>query len=151
MTPNEYLDACKGKLGIKSDYELAHRLEWNKQGISSLRKGQRSMPCEVGYRIADVLGLDHGVMWADIEAHQEKDPKKRAYWEGFLARAAVFVLAVGVGSATVRDEAQSAPLHSVTIVNLYYVQLAIRAFRRLKTSFHSFFKIGPPMLAARPM
>jgi len=121
MTPNEYLDACKRTLGIKSDYELAHRLEWNKQGISSLRKGQRSMPCEVGYRIADILRLDHGVVWADIEAHQEKDPKKRAYWENFLARAAVFVLAVGIGSVAGPGQTQAPPLNMQTQVNLYYV------------------------------
>lgn len=112
MTPNEYLDACRQKLEIKSDYELARRLEWNKQGISNVRKNRQAMPSEVAYRMADVLGLDHGVVWADIEAHQEKDPKKRAYWEEFLARAAVIVLAIGVGGATMPGEAQAAPLGS---------------------------------------
>lgn len=112
MTPSDYLTACRHKLGIKSDYELARRLDWNKQGISNVRKGRQAMPCEVGYRIADILGLDHGVVWADIEAHQEKDPKKRAYWESFLARAAVFVLAVGIGAVAGPGQTQAAPLHS---------------------------------------
>jgi plasmid maintenance system antidote protein VapI len=113
MTPIEYLDACKRQIGIKSDYELARRLEWNKQGISNVRKGQRSLPSEIAYRMADILGLAHSVVWADIEAHQEKDPKKRAYWEEFLARAAVIVLTVGIGSMTLPNNAQSAPLNAV--------------------------------------
>lgn len=121
MTPNDYLTACRQKLGIKSDYELARRLDWNKQGISNVRKGRQAMPSEIAWKIADVLELSHSVVWADIEAHQEKDPKKRAYWEEFLQRAAVIVLAVGIGSATVRNEAHAAPLHSVAILNLYYV------------------------------
>jgi plasmid maintenance system antidote protein VapI len=112
MTPIEYLDACKQKIGIRSDYELARRLEWNKQGISNVRKGQRSLPSEIAFRMADMLGLAHSVVWADIEAHQEKDPKKRAYWEEFLARAAVFVMAIGVGSAALPGESQAAPLSS---------------------------------------
>lgn len=112
MTPNEYLDACRQKLGLKSDNALSLQIECTTGLISQIRKGVRSMPSGVAFRIADVLGLAHSVVWADIEAHQEKDPKKRAYWEEFLARAAVFVLAIGVGGAALPGESQAAQLCS---------------------------------------
>lgn len=130
MTPTEYLIACKQKFGIKSDYELAKRLNWNKQGISEVTRGNRSIPSQIAYRIADALGLDHGVVWADIEAHQEKDPKKRAYWEEFLARAAVFVLAIGVGGAALPGEAQAAPLASTAKGESILCQMLWRVIRR---------------------
>jgi hypothetical protein len=74
--------------------------------------------------MADMLGLAHSVVWADIEAHQEKDPKKRAYWEEFLARAAVFVLAVSAcrrrmtlpGECTGRPAQCCAPTGAICIM-----------------------------------
>ncbi|MDL1889328.1 hypothetical protein FBQ96_07060, partial [Nitrospirales bacterium NOB] len=111
MTPIEYLDACLVKLNIESDYELAKKIAWGGGAICEVRKGKRSIPSDVAYRIADVLCLDNGVVWADIEAHQEKDPKKRAYWEEFLQRAAVIVLAVGLGGAALPGESIAAPLN----------------------------------------
>lgn len=101
MTPNEYLTACRQKLGIKSDYELARRIGWTNGAICDVRKEKpRAIPADVAYRIADALGLDHGVVWADIEAHQEKDPKKRAYWEEFLGRAAMVLCGTGLLAVT---------------------------------------------------
>ena len=110
MTPIEYLDTCSRKLAIKSDYELAKRIRWSAGAICDVRKNKRAIPADVAYRVADILGLDHGVVWADIEAHQEKDPKKRAYWEEFLGRAAVFVLTVALGVIALPTPGQTAPL-----------------------------------------
>lgn len=128
MTPTEYLDACKEKLEIRSDYELAHRLEWNKQGISNVKKGQRSMPSDIAYKVADILGLDHGVVWADIEAHQEKNPEKRAYWRSYLDSRAASLAAVlcsivlaGVTSIVTSSPAEAATTEGQGEVNLYYV------------------------------
>lgn len=147
MTPNEYLTACRDKLKIKSDYELARRLKWNKQGISNVRKNRQAMPSEVAFRMADVLGLAHSVVWADIEAHQEKDPKKRAYWEEFLQRAAVFMLAVGIGAGTLPSNAEAAaPLTA----NTDYAK-SWRAIRRAYRALKAALDPGQLRIALMPM
>lgn len=89
MKPMEYLDACKKALNIESDYELARRLEVPKQRISDWRKGRVGIPADTAYRIAITLELDPARVLAEIEAVQEKNPKRAAFWRSFLSRAAV--------------------------------------------------------------
>lgn len=89
MTPAEYLDAAKAAMNIKSDYELAVRLEWTRGMLSQARHGQRAIPSDIAYRIAITLNLDPAQVWAEIESQQEKNPRRAAFWRSFLARAAV--------------------------------------------------------------
>lgn len=89
MTPNEYLDAAKARMGIASDYELAKRLEIPRQSIPAIRAGERNVPLDVAFRLAITLELDPAAVVADLESQREKNEKRRSFWAGFLSRAAV--------------------------------------------------------------
>lgn len=89
MNPNEYLDAAKAKIGIESDYELAHRFEMPRQQVSDIRKGKRPMDNATAYHVAIALDLDPAMVIADLEAQREKNPQRREFWAGFIQRAAV--------------------------------------------------------------
>jgi plasmid maintenance system antidote protein VapI len=89
MTPTEYMDAAKQRMGITSDYELARRLDENPGTISGIRAKKRGMPVEMAFRIAITLEQDPAAVYAEIKAQDEKDVRKREFWAGFLRRAAV--------------------------------------------------------------
>lgn len=89
MTPNEYLDAAKAKIGAASDYELAKRFEVTRQRISGIRKGELPMDNATAYHVAITLDLDPAMVIADLEAQREKNPHRREFWAGFIQRAAV--------------------------------------------------------------
>lgn len=95
MKPNEYLNACKMRLNIQSDYELAKRLGVSGGAISEIQRGIRGIPLDLAFRIAITLELDPAEVVADLEGQSEKNPKKREFWNSFVqrARAAVVLLA----------------------------------------------------------
>lgn len=89
MTPNEYLDAAKEKIGVQSDYALAKRFDISRQRISEMRKGNLPMDNATAFLVAITLELDPAQVVADLEAQREKNPKRREFWAGFIQRAAV--------------------------------------------------------------
>lgn len=89
MTPNEYFDEAKKRMGIVSDYELAKRLEIPSGNIPPMRRGERNVPLDVAFRLAITLELDPATVVADLESQREKNEKRREFWTGFIRRAAV--------------------------------------------------------------
>jgi len=94
MKPTEYLDAAKTRLNLKSDYELAKRLECPSGHISEVRSGKRHMPLEVAFRIAITLEIDPAQVVADLEEQREKNPKRQGFWRSFRSHAACAALAL---------------------------------------------------------
>lgn len=88
MTPNEYFDAAKQRMGIASDYELAKRLDIGRNGLPEMRAGKRNVPLDVAFKLAITLELDPAAVVADLESQREKNEKRRSFWAGFLQRAA---------------------------------------------------------------
>jgi len=107
MTPENYLDECKRKLNMPSDYQLAKKIDWSTGALCDVRKGKRPIPPIIAYKIGEILGIDGGAVMADLEAQQEKDPKKRAYWKSFLNRAAAATLVIAFGIITCPNNAQA--------------------------------------------
>ncbi len=89
MTPNEYLDAAKAKMGVESDYELARRLECPNGHVTEMRNGKRGVPLAIAFKLAITLELDPATVVADLESQREKNMKRREFWTGFIRRAAV--------------------------------------------------------------
>lgn len=87
MTPSEYLDATKARIGVTSDYELAKRIEISDKVIPAIRRGERHLPLDVAYRIAITLELDPAEVVADLEGQREKNEKRAAFWRSFTLRA----------------------------------------------------------------
>jgi hypothetical protein len=92
MRTNEYLNAAKEKMGGISDYELAKRLEITRGFIALIRSGQRGIPNHAAFKLAIALELDPAQVLADIESQHEKNPQRKAFWTGFLSRAAKLLI-----------------------------------------------------------
>lgn len=88
MKPSAYLDAVKAQLNIDSDYELSKRFQIGNGPLAEMRAGKRAMPLAVAFKIAIALQLDPAQVVADLEEQREKNEEKRAFWRGFLSRAA---------------------------------------------------------------
>ena len=88
MKTYEYFDAVKQRLSVDSDYELAKRLGVKNGPLCQMRKGERAIPLDVAFKIAITLELDPAVVVADLEAQRERNEERRAFWSGFLSRAA---------------------------------------------------------------
>lgn len=88
MKPSAYLDAVKAELNIQSDYALAKRLGIPNANMPGMRDGSRKVPIDIAFKIAIALQLDPAQVVADLEEQREKNEERRAFWRGFLSRAA---------------------------------------------------------------
>lgn len=88
MKPSAYLDAVKAQLNIQSDYELEKRLGVGKGHVNEMRSSKRAIPLVVAFKIAIALQLDPAHVVADLEEQRDKNEERRAFWRGFLSRAA---------------------------------------------------------------
>ncbi|WP_334106609.1 hypothetical protein [Methylobacillus sp.] len=83
MRTVEYLDECKKKLGITSNYALAKALDITEQRMHDYYKGKHA-PDEYGcFRIAECLEIDPAIVIAEIRAETEKNPRKREFFKVF--------------------------------------------------------------------
>lgn len=85
MKTLEYLDAVKAKEGLKSDYQLAQKLETSTAAIGQYRSGKRVMDDYTAARVAELLEMPPLLLIAQANAEREKDETKRAYWRKFAA------------------------------------------------------------------
>ncbi|HNC17642.1 MAG TPA: helix-turn-helix transcriptional regulator [Accumulibacter sp.] len=112
MTPIEYLDAAREKLGGISEYELAKRLEIKQQQVSAFKLGKANLPMAAIFRLAITLERDPAEVLADLASQWEKNDKKRAFWVGFLSRARVLIAAIcilGSSFTAMLDNARGLP------------------------------------------
>lgn len=87
MTAKELLQECKIKLRIESDYALCKAFELPRQRISDYMQGKSKLDNYTLTRIAITLGRDPISLIAEYEAATEKNPVKKAFWQGFISRA----------------------------------------------------------------
>lgn len=104
----KYLDLVKAELKIKSDYELAKRLEIPQQRISAIRKGKESLSLYTMTKVAVTLSLDPIKVIAEMEMAKEKNAKRREFWKGFISRATVLTAFVSTLGLTYSDTSESA-------------------------------------------
>lgn len=81
------LDQVKNTLSLKSDYQLAKKMEIADARISEYRTGKRNIPLDKVFWIAITLKLDPATVVADLELSRETNDAKREFWQSFLLRA----------------------------------------------------------------
>lgn len=104
MTPTEYLDAAKEKMGVESDYEFAKRMKVPNANIAGIRNGHRAMSIDLAFKVAIAIEMDPADVIADLEAQREKNEERREFFRGFLQKHAgiashlsLFGIAMAVG------------------------------------------------------
>lgn len=133
MLVKERLLECKIKLGIKSDYELASKLDVTRQRVNELMSGRCKADSYVATRIAEVLGLHPLMILAEFEAETAKDEKRRGYWLDFVRRikSGVIGMLALICIALWPPESRACDLMLDTH-NVYYVKLQAGTILSLK-------------------
>jgi hypothetical protein len=85
MNGREYLEACKSKLKVNSNYKLAIELEISESELNFYARGQRLPSVYACFKFAECLGLDPAIIIADIASESEKNAKKRNYFKSFMS------------------------------------------------------------------
>lgn len=108
MKTNDYLDAAKQKMTVKSDYELARRFMVRREEISQIRRGIKPMTPYLAARVSDATGIPLEKIITDIEA-QDKNEARAAYWKERAARKAAgfFLSVITVGSLSMPTESEA--------------------------------------------
>ena len=115
MKTNEYLDAAKEKLKIKSDNELSKRLGIIRSRVSAYRSGRENPDFYVTVRLAVILEQDPAVIFGDLQSQIEKNPAKAQFLRDFVLRAAtgaakvarmvaLIAIAVTLGAASIGSD-----------------------------------------------
>ncbi|MDP1660015.1 MAG: helix-turn-helix transcriptional regulator [Methylotenera sp.] len=85
MNGREYIEQCKKKLNFDTDYKLAKYLEISQSDLNFYARGERLPSVYACFKFAECLGLDPAEIIADIASESEKNPKKRAFFKGFMS------------------------------------------------------------------
>ncbi len=84
MNGKEYIEACKTRLKVDSNYKLAIELDIAERDINFYARGERLPSVYACFKIAECLELDPSIIMADIASETEKNPKKRDYFKSFI-------------------------------------------------------------------
>jgi transcriptional regulator with XRE-family HTH domain len=82
MIVDDLLDSAKKQLAMDTDYKLAKKLEISTGTITQYRQGKVMPNVYVYARLAEILNVDPFKLMIEIESETEKNPVRRAYWEG---------------------------------------------------------------------
>lgn len=84
MNTLEYLDACKKRLGITSDYALAKALKVAQPTVIGYRSGRSIINDDAALSVAEILKIDPLQVIATANAERAKTPESRARWMGLI-------------------------------------------------------------------
>ena len=84
MNGKEYIQACKEKLKIDSNYKLANELDIRESDLNFYNRGERALSVYACFKIAECLGIDPAEIIADVNSESEKNPHKRNYFKSFM-------------------------------------------------------------------
>lgn len=81
MKTVDYLDEIMRRKRIPSDYGIAKALSVSKQTVSRYRCSNGTFDDEIALRVADLLGINPGVVLIDMKIEREKNAEVRSVWE----------------------------------------------------------------------
>lgn len=146
MKLNELLDRVKTANGLKSDGELARKLDVDKRRVSDYRKGDRFPDEYACLKIAEALRQPLDTIIAQVKAATEKDEKRREAWENYMKRlggiAASFITALivtiscAVTTIVTTSPAEARGHEGISGNSLYYVKLCDEKKKRISSDPH---------------
>lgn len=85
MNTIEYMDEMMRRKRIPSDYALAKALGIAKQTVSRYRAGIGQFDDEIALRVAELMGIDAGIVLLDMHIERTKNAEVRQVWEKISA------------------------------------------------------------------
>ena len=109
----EMLDACKTKLGLKSDYALAKVFEIRPVRMSAYRRGKEHPDVYVCFKIAEILEISPAKVIAQVEAVTTKNPAKALFFQRYFSIAGLWIV-LGFASLVYSPHSEAAFAHGIT-------------------------------------
>lgn len=78
----EILDALKTALGVSSDYALAKKLGVTRGAVSNWRVGLSTFSDEMALKVASVLNVEAGLIFAICYSERAKTEAEKNAWRG---------------------------------------------------------------------
>lgn len=97
----EYLDACKVSLQVESDYALAKKLGISTGGIANYRSARSYPDDQVCAKIAEVLGVEPGVIVAGVQVDRHQADESAATWRWIYEKVSATAAAVMLGAVLI--------------------------------------------------
>jgi hypothetical protein len=98
MKTVEYLDACKAKLELTSDYQLAKVLGLRPSALSAYRNNGGTFGRSTQKKVAKILEIHPLRVRADAELERATSPEERALWRELVAKIGGVLVAAGAGA-----------------------------------------------------
>jgi len=114
-TSTDYLDAVKLKTGAASDYAVAKQLSVTKQTISRWRKKEDFLSDQSAIKVAEILGIDSGIVIAAVHAERAKNETEKAAWTSIFEKLGGLAAGVVMGLAV----ATPAPVQAAENASVY--------------------------------
>jgi hypothetical protein len=89
---NKYLDLCKAKLKVDSDYALAKELDVSTQQLSNYRSERNGADTVLAVKMAELLKLNPLRVIAEIQAESARTEKARSFWLKYSSAAAIVMM-----------------------------------------------------------
>ena len=105
MNTNQYLDACKKKLKVESDYALAKHLEISKSAFPKYRHKNGTLDDRIAMKVAETLGIPKGRVLADMQAERAKDEALVKIWKKLAEAATACIVVALMGTAVMPNDA----------------------------------------------
>lgn len=92
MKAAEYLEECKKKLEITSDYRLAKMWEIDDAQMSKYKSGKLKPDAYLAFRIAETLHKSPSVVIAELESENSKSDVKSLYFKRFFSTVGLWII-----------------------------------------------------------
>lgn len=81
MKIKNYIEKCRNKAGVKTNKELGELLDIDDRKLNFYEKGERTADEISCFKIANYLGIDEGLIIAEVRAEGDKDEKTKEYFK----------------------------------------------------------------------
>ena len=154
MRTVDYLDACKQKLELSSDYQLAKALGLTRSALSAYRNNGGTFSPATAKKVAEILGLHPLRVRADAELERAKTPEDRALWRELAAKIGGVLAVAGAGALlTFAGTAEAAGFNKNLFASSsgpYYALHAIRRWLRRMLAAAAIALAAPAAIAGEP-
>ncbi len=128
MKTKDYIELIKQEKNLPSNYAVARHFGLSPSTLTNYSKGNTCFSDEIALKVASELGLNAGIVLADMHAEREKNPDLQGAWAQVArslqqATAAAFVC-VMLSIPTPSAEASTLNgLNFSTLHSIYYANL----------------------------
>jgi len=136
-----YMDECKEKLGITSNYALHKATGITEARISDYYKG-KCIPDEFAcFKFAEILEMSPVIVIAEIQMTNTKKPDKALFFKHFLTTVGLWIIiaVIPVNLGTFSNNAYAAGTHAGSDISAHYTKWINYLLKFILLTFERYF------------